>query len=187
MTLTVDPLKSGGPVDPAVQFSTGGTTFNFTIPAGSTATPTIQIQTGTISATIYVALTLEANGQTIDTGIQPVAITVPNAAPVITSATLTRNGNSLTVDIQGYSSTRDMTQANFDFTAAQGSSISNPELNVTVSSDFTTWYSSDTSTQFGSSFTYSQVFNLSNSASTIGSVSVTLTNSVGQSNEVTAH
>jgi hypothetical protein len=187
MTLTVDPLKTGGPVDPAVQFSTGGTTFNFTIPAGSTTTPTIQIQTGTISADIYIALALEANGQTIETGLQPVEVTVPNAAPVITSVTLTRNGNTITVEIQGYSNTRDMSQATFDFTAAAGSSLSNPEIKVDVTNDFTTWYSSDASTQYGSTFTYSQVFNLSNNASTIGSVSVALTNSVGQSNQVTAH
>ena len=187
MTLTVDPLAPGGPTDPSVQFSTGGTTYNFTIPAGSTTTPSVQIQSGTLSATITVTLTLEANGQDIEPpSIVPVVVSVPNAAPVITSATLTRSGNTLTVTIQGYSSTRDMSLATFDFTAASGSSISNPDIDVDVASEFTTWYASDTSVQYGSSFSYSQVFNLNNDSSTIGSVSVVLTNSVGQSNQVTA-
>jgi hypothetical protein len=187
MTLTVEPLLPGGPTDPSVQFSTGGTTFNFTIPAGSTTTPTVQIQTGTISSTITVTLTLQANGQDIEPpSIVPITVTVPNAAPVITSVTLTRDGNTLTVNIDGYSSTRDMSNAIFEFTAAAGQSVNPPEINVDVSTEFNTWYSSDASAQYGSSFAYSQVFNLSNDASTIGSVSVVLTNSVGQSNEVTA-
>jgi hypothetical protein len=188
MTLTVDPLTPDGPTDPAVQFSTGGTTFTFTIPAGSTTTPNIQIQTGTIASTITVTIALEANGQPIDQDIKPVVTVVPKAAPVITSVTLTPSGNTLTVTVEGYSSTRDISQAIFDFKPAPGSTvtISDPELYVDVSTEFTTWYSSDASVQYGSSFTYSQVFNLSNSASTIGSVSVVLTNSVGDSNQVTA-
>jgi hypothetical protein len=187
MTLIVDPLTPGGPTDPSVQFSTGGTTFNFTIPAGSTTTPTIQIQTGTLSATITVTLTLQANGvDIVPPSVVPVVVAVPNAAPVITSVTLTRSGSTLTVNIQGYSSADNVTLATFDFTPASGSSISNPEINVDVSSEFTAWYASDTSAQFGSSFSYSQVFNLSSNASAVGSVSVVLTNSVGQSNQVTA-
>jgi hypothetical protein len=185
MTLTVDPLTSGGPTDPSVQFSTGGTTLNFTIPAGSTTTPTVQIQTGTVASSITVTLTLEANGQPLESP-SAVVVVVPAAVPVITNVTLNRNGNTLTVEIVGYSSTRDMSNAVFDFTASPGQSISPTEIVVDNSTEFTTWYSSDASAQFGSSFTYSQVFNLSNNASTIGSVSVVLTNSIGQSNQVTA-
>lgn len=188
MTLTVEPLAPGGPTDPSVQFSTGGTTFNFTVPAGSTTTPTIQIQTGTLAATITVTLLFEANGQDVTpTGIKPIVIKVPATAPVITGVTLSRSGNTLIVTVMGFSSTRDMSQAAFDFTAAPGSSIANPELNVPVNRDFVEWYTNDSSIQFGSSFSYEQDFNLSNNASTIGSVSVTLTNSVGESESVTAH
>ncbi len=188
MTLTVEPLTPGGVVDPSVQFSSGGTTFNFTIPAGSTTTPTIAIQTGTVAATITVTLTLEANGQDVTPpGIVPVVIKVPATAPVITGVTLFRSGDTITVTVMGFSSTRDMGQANFDFTASPGSSISDPELKVDVSQDFTTWYTNDSSIQYGSSFSYEQEFNLSNSSITIGGVSVTLTNSVGESNSMTAH
>jgi hypothetical protein len=186
MTLTVSPLTQGGPTDPAVQFSTGGVTYNFTIPAGSTTTPDIQIQTGTLGATITVDLSLQINDVEITPAPSPVVILVPTAAPVITSASLARNGNTLTVTIVGYSSTRDMSTAAFDFTAAAGSSISNPEINVDVSSEFTTWYANSSSVAFGSEFSYQQVFNLNNEATTIGSVTVELTNSKGESNQVTA-
>ena len=184
MTLSVSPVTTGGPTDPSVQFATGGTTFNFTIPAGSTTVPSVQIQTGTLAAFITVNLTLQVNEQQIATS--SVDISVPSTAPVITSVSLDRSGDTLTVTVVGYSSSRDMSTAAFDFTPASGSSISNPEISLDVSTEFGTWYSSAASIDFGSEFTYQQIFNLNNNASTIGGVSVTLTNSVGTSNVVTA-
>jgi hypothetical protein len=187
LTLTVQPATPGGPVDPAVQFSTGGTTFSFTEPANSTTVPTIQIQTGTLAATITVTLTLESGGQDVTpSGLQPVVISVPATAPVITSVSLTRDGAILIVVVQGYSSPRDMTSAIFNFTAASGDSINDPQVTVDVGTDFIDWYAEDTSTLYGSAFTYTQTFLLSNDASTIGSVSVTLSNSIGTSNAVSA-
>jgi hypothetical protein len=188
LTLTVQPATPGGPVDPAVQFSTGGTTYTFTEPANSTTVPIIQIQTGTLEATITVTLTLESGGQDVTpSGVQPVVISVPATAPVITSVSLTRDGTILIVLVQGYSSPREVTNANFDFTAASGDSINDPQVTVNnVETDFTDWYGQDASTQYGSAFTYTQTFLLSNDASTIGSVSVTLSNSVGTSNAVSA-
>jgi hypothetical protein len=182
LTLAVKPATAGGPVDPAVQFSTGGSTFAFTLPANSTTVPAIQLQTGTIASTITVTLTVESDSQDLTpTGLQPVVIDVPASAPVITSVVLARNGTSLTVTIQGYSSTRDMTSADFTFTPASGDSISDPQLTVDLATSFSGWYGESTSTQYGSAFTYKQNFTLSNDASTIGSISVKLTNSAGSS------
>jgi len=149
--------------------------------------PTIQIQTGTLAATITVTLTLESGGQDVTpSGLQPVVISVPATAPVITSVSLTRDGAILIVVVQGYSSPRDMTSAIFNFTAASGDSINDPQVTVDVGTDFIDWYAEDTSTLYGSAFTYTQTFLLSNDASTIGSVSVTLSNSIGTSNAVSA-
>jgi hypothetical protein len=188
LTLTVQPATAGGPVDPAVQFSTGGTTLSFTQPANSTTTPAIQIQTGTLAATITVTLTLESGGQDVTpSGLQPVVIEVPATAPVITGVTLTRSGSTLTVTVQGYSSTRDMSSAVFNFTAASGDTINTPELTVDLGTEFSTWYAEANSIQFGSAFAYTQTFDVSNDASNIGSVSVTLSNSVGSSNTVSAN
>ena len=188
LTLSVAPITTGGPVDPSVQFSTGGTTFQFTIPANTTTTPKIQLQAGTLPATITVTLTLTADGQDVTPeGLAPVVIDVPVAAPTISSVTLARDGDTLTVTVQGFSSTRQMNHATFTFTAADGSSIENPTVTVPDAGAFADWYNQSDSTQYGSAFTYVQNFTLSNNASTIGGVSVTLTNSSGTSNSVSAH
>jgi hypothetical protein len=182
-TLTVQPLTEGGPVDPAVQFATGGTTFNFTLPANSTDTPPIQLQTGTVAATITVTLTLHAGGTDVTpANLQPVVINVPPAAPTISSVTLARDGNTLTVTVQGFSSTREIKNATFTFTPASGATIQSPQVVVDVNSAFATWYAEDTSVQFGSAFSYVQTFTLSTDAATVQSVSVALTNGVGNSN-----
>ncbi len=187
-TLTVAPATSGGPVDPAVQFSTGGTTLNFTIPAGSTTTPTVQLQTGTLAATITVTLTLTADGQNVTPdNIAPVVIDVPAVAPVISSVKLVRSGDSLTVIVDGFSSTRDLSKAIFTFTPSGTATLSDSVVPVDVSSAFTTWYNNTASDQYGSAFSYTQTFTLNNSASNIKSVSVTLTNSVGTSTAVSAN
>ena len=191
LTLTVQPPATGGPVDPAVQFSTGGTTQTFALPANSVTIPAIQLQTGTLAATITVTLTLESGGLDVTpTGLQPVVMVVPAVAPVIASGTLTAGSDTdpdtLTVTIQGYSSTREVSSAIFTFTPAAGATIDGSPVTVDVSTDFSSWFSQESSDQYGGAFTFTQTFNLSSDASTVASVSVTLTNSVGTSNSVTA-
>ena len=182
-TLTVQPATEGGPVDPAVQFASGGDTFNFTLPANSTATPTVQLQTGTLAATITVTLTLHAGGTDITpASLQPVVINVPPAAPTISSVTLARSGNTLTVTVQGFSSSREMKSATFNFTPASGADLQSPKLTLDISSAFQGWYTQDTSVQYGSAFSYVQTFTMTDDASTVQSVSVTLTNAIGNSN-----
>jgi hypothetical protein len=170
-----------------VQFASGGTTYSFLLPENSTTVPNIQLQTGTLPCTITVSLDLQANAQDVTpAGLQPVVIVVPNSPPVITNVGLARSGDTITVTVQGYSSTRDMVSADFTFTPAAGQSLSDPSVTVDVSSEFANWYSQPTSLQYGSAFTYTQTFNLSSDASTVGSVSVTMTNSVGTSSAGTA-
>jgi Bacterial Ig-like domain (group 3)/FG-GAP-like repeat len=186
-TLTVQPTTAGGVVDPAVQFAGGGDTFTFTLPANTTTTPTVQLQSGTLDGTITVALTLTAGGDDITpAGLQPVVIQVPASAPVISSLSLARSETTLTVTIQGFSNTRDMKSANFTFTAASGATVNNPNVTVPLDSAFITWYTDTVSDQFGSAFTYTQTFVLTDNASTIGGVSATLVNSIGTSNSLTS-
>ena len=186
-TLTVQPTTAGGLVDPAVQFASGGDTFTFTLPANTTTTPTVQLQTGTLSGAITVTLTLQADGTDITpASLQPVVVQVPAAAPTITSMSLLRSGLTLTVSIQGFSNTRDMRSGNFIFTAASGATINNPNVTVDLTSAYVNWYVQPTSDQYGSAFTYIQTFLLSDDASTVASVSATLVNSVGTSNSKSA-
>jgi hypothetical protein len=104
----------------------------------------------------------------------------------VSTTTLTRNGSQLTLAIHGFSNTREMTQASFQFTGVGGAQIDTPNVTAAVGTLFTGWFSSAASAQYGSTFTYTQVFNVSGSADTIGSVQVTLTNTVGASTVQTA-
>jgi hypothetical protein len=80
-----------------------------------------------------------------------------------------------------------MTSAAFDFRAANGTTLADSDVTVDLGAAFTTWYNQTTSDQYGSEFTYVQTFTLSNDSSGIQSVSVTLKNSIGNSNSLSAN
>ena len=183
LTLTFAPISTTGVTDdPAVQFATGGRTITFTIPANSTATPAVQLQTGTIAGAATVALAVTSNGVNITpSNIVPVVITIPASVPALTSAKLTSSGQTLTVAVVGFSNTREVTKAVFHFTPAAGSSIKDPDVTIDVGAVFSGWYGSTASDAYGSTFTYTQPFTLDSDASTIAGITVTLTNSVGVS------
>ena len=181
-TLTLTFVGVGGVDDPTIQFATGGRTQTFTIPANSTVSPTIQIQSGTVAGTITVSLSLTAGGQNVTpSSITPVNITLPTSAPGITNVSLSQNGDTLTVVITGYSNSREIDSATFNFNAAPGDSLTTSEIVVPVLHLFQGWYDSATSQEYGSEFKYTQIFTISGGASSIGSLTVTLTNSTGTS------
>jgi hypothetical protein len=183
---TPDPPNTVG--DPAVLFPNNTTTSVIQIPANSTAPiPAVDFSTGSTAGTITVTIKLSAGGVDITpASLLPVAVTVPAAAPVITSATLTRSGDNLTIAILGLSSTRDVTQASFHFTPASGAKLKTTDFTVELTTPFTTWYQSSTSDSFGTTFLYTQPFTLSSDSSTVESVTVILTNSQGASQPGTA-
>jgi hypothetical protein len=187
LTLTFTPASGTLVDDPAVQFSAGGRTLPYTIAANSTATPTVQIQTGTVAGTATITLNVTANGTNVTPSTAaPVVINIPPTAPVISTAALARGGQTLTVMVHGFSNTRELTTAIFHFTGADGATITTPDITAPVTAIFAQWFSSTQSAQYGSSFTYSQEFTLSDDASNIGMVTVTLVNSLGQSNAAAA-
>jgi predicted outer membrane repeat protein len=188
MTLSFTPSSSNGVDDPAVQFATGGRTFSFTVPAGSTTTPQVALQTGTVAGTINVTLSLTADGVDVTpTGVSPITLVIAPGAPVVTSVTFTNNGTGqLTVVVNGFSNTRDMSGADFVFTGTGASALGSSTASVTTTSLFTPWYASATSDAYGSEFTYTQNFQLSQPDSGITGVSVTLTNSIGTSESVSS-
>jgi hypothetical protein len=149
--------------------------------------PTLQFQDGTDAGTITATLVLTAlNTNVTPAAIQPINVIIPPAPPDITTATLTRSGDTLTVFIVGFSNTRDMTTAQFHFNAAPGATINDPDITIQAPALFTPWFSQTASQAYGSNFGYTQTFNLSTDASSVGSVTITLTNSVGNSITVTA-
>jgi hypothetical protein len=173
--------------DPSIQFATGGRTATFVIPANTVSAPAIQLQAGTVAGTITIPLTLTANGVNVTPTPQPtVTITIPRAVPTLSTTAITRATGQLSVAIHGFSNTRDVTTATFHFTAAPGATIDTPDITAPVTPLFTTWFASAASDPYGSTFTYTQVFDVSDDPANIGSVTVTLTNSVGTSTTETA-
>ncbi len=182
LTLTFAPYGNGVD-DPAIQFSTGGRTETFTVPANSTTSPQVAFQTGTVAGTITVTLTLSAGGVNVTpAGLAPATLIIAPAAPVITSVAFTNGSDGLiTVVVNGFSNTREMTQADFVFSGAGVSALKMSTMNLPIGDLFGTWYASTASDQYGSEFTYTQHFQLSKPDSGITAVSVTLSNSIGTS------
>jgi hypothetical protein len=195
MTLTFTP-DTGNPDNPQVQLAStstdvtvapGGRTLTFPLAANSTATPVVMVQVGNVSGTITVTLQLTAAGVNVTPpSVVPVTIVVPRVAPTITSVSFTTSGNTLTVLVTGFSTTREIQSANFSFVPASGATLFEKSITVPATTLFTTWYTTPTSAQYGSAFTYTQTFTLSGNASVVAGVGATLTNSVGTSSEVTA-
>jgi len=191
VTLSFAPAPPNTVGDPMVVFSNKTTTSDpVSVPAKTpAATNSFTFQTGStagvITATIHVTDTA-TNKDVTPADLAPVTVDIPAAAPVVSAIPLVRSGQSLQVVVSGLSSTRDMTQAQFTFTPVTGKSLATTGLTVPLTSAFQTWYSSAPSDADGTTFTYTQPFTISGDASDIESVTVTLTNSAGVSEAVTA-
>ena len=189
ITLTFAPA-TGNVDDPSIQFSTGGRSASFTVPAGQTEAvfpATLSLGTGTVAGTITLTLHFEADGQDVTPQPAPTqVITIAPQAPVITKVTVSSTSGGIEVDVTGFSNTREMVSATFTFQAASGTTLQGGTQTITVGPLFATWYGDPTSAQYGSQFTFAQPFTIGGSASGIASVSVTLTNIQGTSAAVNA-
>jgi len=189
ITLTFAPA-AGNVDDPSIQFSTGGRSVTFTIPAGQTtavfSAATISLGTGTVAGTITLTLHFAvANGLDVTPNPAPTqVITIAPQAPVITKVATTSTSGGVEVDVTGFSNTREIVSATFTFQAASGTTLQGGTQTITAGPLFATWYGDATSDQYGSQFTFAQTFNTSGNGS-ITSVSVTLTNSLGTSAAMT--
>ncbi len=126
LTLEFTPDAVSPADDPAIQFSAGGRTLNFTIPAGQTSAFTTPpaIQTGTVAGAIKLTLRLTAAGQDITpTPVPAVTVQVARSAPVLGTVQVVRTSGGFEVRVAGYSTPRQMTQAVFNFTAAAQGAI----------------------------------------------------------------
>lgn len=189
VTFTLTFASAVGVDDPAIQFSNGKRTTQVTIPAGTTTSPNVQFSTGTVAGTITLTLDFQiAGGQDVTPTPAPTqVIQIAAAAPVITAVTAQNNSSGLEVDVTGFSNTREIVSASFQFQAAAGTNLQTSQVPVpTAPQLFATWYSDPTSQQYGSRFTYAQQFTISGNMTGISGVTVTLTNKQGTSNAVTA-
>jgi hypothetical protein len=192
ITLTFKPIAVNKADDQMIQFSTGGRTLNFTIPAGQTsAFPTNppSIQVGNVAG--YITVTVDPimmGGYDVTPIHWPPAAsaTIPLVPPEINTVKVMKVTGGFNILVTGYSTPRQVTQADFTFTPASGANLQTTQVTVPVDSAFTTWYTGSSSAQFGSSFVYTQPFTVQGSVSDIASVSVTLTNATGTSTAVSA-
>jgi hypothetical protein len=188
LTFTPDaPSPDGG----EVQFTTGGRTVGFTVPANTTqpvfsgATPGVQI--GTVSGTITLTLKLTAAGIDVTPSPAPsTTLVVAKSAAVIKTATVTRTTGGFNLVVVGYATSREMVSANVGFIAVTGVTLASNQATIPLSSVFTTWYADPTSAQYGSNFSLTMPFTFSSSTSPVSAVSVQLTNAQGNSNSMSA-
>jgi hypothetical protein len=193
LTFAPDPPSPDGG---EVQFTTGGRTVSFTVAASTTqvvfAGATPGVQTGTVSGTITLTLKLTAAGIDVTPSPAPsTTIVVPKSAPVINSGGVTVTGvtsSGFNIVVVGYATSRDMASATVTFTAASGVTLSSSSASVPLTTAFTNWYQNSLSTPYGSNFSLTMPFTITNGTSTnpLTSVSVQLTNSQGNSTTVSA-
>jgi hypothetical protein len=191
--------------DPAVQFQTGnvqtgGRTVAFTIPANGTQAnfagqgTQILLQTGTVAETITLTPSFTTSSGVDLTPANPATLqfTVPSSAPVLIAGVETASAaNVVVLSFTGYSTTRNLTTLNVQFTAATGFTLSGGQVSVDLSPEATVWFDSTGSQSFGGQFTVSVPFTFSGTVpkgdtllQTIASFSATISNSVGASNSV---
>ena len=191
-TLTLTFASAVGGDDPSIQFSTIGRTVTFTIPNGTTTAVYPQnqqllVSTGTVAGTITIKATLQAAGSDITPSSQtPVTAAVPKQVPVITAATLKQTTGGVVVAITGYTTTKEVTQATLQFNAVSGGNLNSGTTTVPLTAVLNSWFQSATAAQFGGQFTVSVPIAVSGTVSAIGSVTVTVTNTQGNSAPVTA-
>jgi hypothetical protein len=193
--LTFTPNAFGITDNPQVYFdgrdaTPQGRLVPFTIPAGQTTIPLPNIQQGTVAGTIRVEV-IQLRDGTRD--VLPAAhpfgqLIIPQQAPLITDVTSANETvNGFEVVISGISTPRDVKSVTLTFNAAQGATVEGTgSFTVDVSSLFTQFYSTQQSQLVGSMFTNLRVpITISGDKAAIGSVSVVITNSVGNSQTVT--
>jgi hypothetical protein len=189
------------PIDPAVQFATGGRTIQFTIPANTTQAlfvgqgSRIGLQTGTVASTLTLtpSFTTDQGGVTLNPDPLPVLqLTVAPAAPVISAVALSNpSATSLLIRVTGFSTTRTLTNFNIRFTPAQSVQMPNSQFTFDLGTVAAAWYRSTSSQTFGSQFSITVQFNFQglpaaapSLGASISSVAVTLANEQGTSSPI---
>jgi hypothetical protein len=193
LRFTANAVINANADDPAIQFSTGSRTVNFTIAANSTqavfgTASDVQFSTGTVAGTITVTATLQQGSTDITPSPAPSrSVQIARQAPALdnNSVKVVRNASGFEVQIITLSTPRQVTRARFEFGSAPGSSLQAADFPVSVDASFTAWYNQTASAPFGSSFRYVQPFTVQGDATKVTMVTVTLTNSVGDSQRIT--
>jgi hypothetical protein len=191
------------PSDPAVQFSSGGRTVSFVIPANTTSAvfagsgTGIAFQTGTVASTITLTPSFATQAGQIDlTPKTPTTLqlTVVSALPTLVGIQLTsQTTNGFSIVVTGFTTTRTLTTWSVQFTTLSGFTMSPSQFTIDVTQIGAVWFQSNASQTFGGQFTVTVPFTFQGTLpsgasvlSGLASVSVNVNNELGSSNTVQA-
>ena len=197
LTLTT---SSNAVSDPAVQFSTGGRTVQFVIPANSTSAnfagqgSQIFLQTGTVAETIILTPDFLTQDGAIDLTPSPATtlqLSIPTAAPTLLTASISgATANAFVLNVIGFSTTRSVNTITLQFTAAAGFNFGTAsQVTVDIRSSSIAWFQSAASTAFGGQFEVSLPITLTATGlptgttpiQAIASISISVSNDIGAS------
>ena len=192
LNLSFDPAAAVPADDPAIQFSSGGRSAAFTIPANATradfSVPQFALQTGSVAGTLSFAIDgLQAAGVNLSAPSAPLQISkVMPAAPSIRALTAVRTASGFEVRITGFSTAREITQATVRLIPSASSDLLTAEVIVPLADAARAWYERADSAPFGSQFNLVLPFTIQGNANAIDSVSLVLADSAGSSQQATA-
>ena len=167
--------------DPMVQFSTGGRSVTFTIPANSTTAlfpSQLMLLTGTVAGTITVTASIQ-NGVS---ALSLASITIPPVVPTITAVNASRISGGLQVTVSGYSTERRVSEVDFGFDIRLASGgTQRVNLANAAEPEFKNWFQSTASAPFGGTFVFQQMFGVNGDSTSIETVTITMKNGQGSS------
>ncbi|MDP2996537.1 MAG: Ig domain-containing protein, partial [Bryobacterales bacterium] len=163
--------------DPRVRFTNGQRTVRFSIPPGARQAAVPIESSGTVAATVTLRITrLEVAGATINVLPASRSFSIARLAPVLTDACFRTSGNGLELSVTGYTTTRQLTRADLTLGGASGA------FTVDLQAPAWDWFLTDESQRSGGAFTVKAPFELKGaSASSVSSLTLTVTNSAGTS------
>lgn len=177
ITLKFSPNVTNVSDDSAVQFlATGGRQLNVGLASGAqTATynnqSSIAFQTGTTAGTITFSVAFP------NTPTYTQSFTVPGATPLFTSVQAVRESPNLLVTIEGYDNSYSAGTVSFTFYDTSGAVIGSQILYNATSAFQQLYFSNNT---YGGHFSLQANFAVSGDVTKVGSVTVGLANSLGQ-------
>ncbi len=178
-TLTLSMALAPYGVDSATQWISGGQTVVFSIPAGTTdATFTggvtaIGLQVGTLAGTLAVTPSFSLNSGYSLTPSSPgtLSLSVPATPPQLLSAQLQLpTSNSFSINVVGYSPTRQLSKLIFQFTPITGTQLAVNRVEVDVSAAAVVYYHNPLSQAFGGFFSVTVPITLSTDQTTTASL-----------------
>lgn len=202
-TLSLAVESDGYAIDPTAQFSTGGRSVTFTIPAGSvratfsTGLPEIRFQTGSVAGNFVLTASFStSSGSPIVTESgKPLRISLAQGAPKLMSGGVSkRSPNSLTVELIGITTTRSLTRMSVRVKPRAGYQIANTDYTQDLTGPSLLWFYSTGSAGYGGQFVATLPLQLTSSGNgatgsdlvqSIESISVTFQNERGSSEPIT--